>query len=144
MRTTPTISPPASGWGRCAVAALSRWVGGQTDCMIAPTGKVRRLLQGYGVRCPVFVAPTGIDLRRFRQGDDPMRRAVLRASLGIPADNTVLVCVGRLAEEKNIQELLKLRASLGSRPVTLLLVGDGPTGPGWSRWPGTCGWRPRR
>ena len=58
-----------------------------------------------------------------------MRRAVLRASLGIPAENTVLVCVGRLAEEKNIQELLKLRASLGSHPVTLLLVGDGPDRP---------------
>ena len=88
--------------------------------------EVRRLLQGYGVRCPVVVVPTGIDLRRFQQTDDPMRRAVLRASLGIPAENTVLVCVGRLAEEKNIQELLKLRASLASRPVTLLLVGDGP------------------
>ena len=115
--------------GRCAVAAFSRWVSGQTDCMIAPTGKVRGLLQGYGVRCPVFVVPTGIDLRRFQQAGDPMRRAVLRASLGIPADHTVLVCVGRLAEEKNIQELLRLRASLGSRPVTLLLVGDGPDRP---------------
>ena len=101
----------------------------QVDGMIAPTGKVRGLLQGYGVRCPVFVVPTGIDLRRFQQEGDPMRRAVLRASLGIPAENTVLVCVGRLAEEKNIQELLKLRASLGSRPVTLLLVGDGPDRP---------------
>ena len=105
---------PSIRMGRCAVAAFSRWVAAQTDCMIAPTGKVRRLLQGYGVRCPVVVVPTGIDLRRFQQTDDPMRRAVLRASLGIPTENTVLVCVGRLAEEKNIQELLKL------------LVGDGP------------------
>ena len=120
---------PSIRMGRCAVAAFSRWVSGQTDCMIAPTGKVRGLLQGYGVRCPVFVVPTGIDLRRFQQAGDPMRRAVLRASLGIPADHTVLVCVGRLAEEKNIQELLRLRASLGSRPVTLLLVGDGPDRP---------------
>ena len=120
---------PSIRMGRCAVAAFSRWVADQTDCMIAPTGKVRNLLQGYGVRCPVFVVPTGIDLRRFQQGADPMRRAVLRASLGIPAENTVLVCVGRLAEEKNIQELLKLRALLGSRPVTLLLVGDGPDRP---------------
>ena len=112
--------------GRTAVTLLTRWVAAQTDCMIAPTGKVRRLLQGYGVRRPVFVVPTGIDLRRFQKEADPMRRAVLRASLGIPAENSVLVCVGRLAEEKNIQELLKLRASLGSRPVTLLLVGDGP------------------
>lgn len=120
---------PSVRWGRCAVAAFSRWVAAQVDGMIAPTGKVRGLLQGYGVRCPVFVVPTGIDLRRFQQEGDPMRRPVLRASLGIPAENTVLVCVGRLAEEKNIQELLKLRASLGSRPVTLLLVGDGPDRP---------------
>lgn len=54
-----------------------------------------------------------------------MRRAVLRASLGIPAENTVLVCVGRLAEEKNIQELLKLRASLAP-PC------DAVAGGGWS------------
>ena len=120
---------PSIRMGRCAVAAFSRWVADQTDCMIAPTGKVRNLLQGYGVRCPVFVVPTGIDLRRFQQGADPMRRAVLRASLGIPAEHTVRVGVGRLAEEKNIQELLKLRALLGSRPVTLLLVGDGPDRP---------------
>ena len=94
--------------------------------MIAPTGKVWGLLQGYGVRCPVFVVPTGIDLRRFQQEGDPMRRAVLRASLGIPAENTVLVCVGRLAEEKNIQELLKLRASPGQPPC------DAVAGGGWS------------
>ena len=120
---------PSVRWGRCAVAALSRWVGNQTDCMIAPTGKVRRLLQGYSVRCPVFVVPTGIDLRRFQAPGDSLRRAVLRSSLGIPADHTVLVNVGRLAEEKNLQELLRFRARLGSRPVTLLLVGDGPDRP---------------
>ena len=130
---------PSVRWGRCVVAALSRWVGRQADCMIAPTGKVRRLLQEYNVRCPVFVAPTGIDLRHFRQGGDPMRRAVLRASLGIPADGTVLVSVGRLAEEKNLQELLRLRASLGHCPVTLLLVGDGPYRPQLEQLAGELG-----
>ena len=58
-----------------------------------------------------------------------MRRAVLRASLGIPRRKHRAGVRGRLAEEKNIQELLKLRALLGSRPVTLLLVGDGPDRP---------------
>lgn len=42
---------PSVRWGRCAVAAFSRWVAAQVDGMIAPTGKVRGLLQGYGVRC---------------------------------------------------------------------------------------------
>ena len=34
--------------------------------------------------------------------------------------------VGRLAEEKNLEELLHLRAAMGEAPVTLLLVGGGP------------------
>ena len=68
-----------------------------------------------------------------------MRRAVLRASLGIPADGTVLVSVGRLAEEKNLQELLRLRASLGHCPVTLLLVGDGPYRPQLEQLAGELG-----
>lgn len=38
----------------------------------------------------------------------------------------MLVFVGRLAEEKNLEELLRFRAGLGAGSVTLLLVGDGP------------------
>lgn len=68
--------------------------------MIAPTGKVRGLLQGYGVRCPVFVVPTGIDLRRFQQEGDPMRRAVLRASLGIPAETLCWCAWGALRRRR--------------------------------------------
>ena len=138
MRTTPTTSPqrPVGAVRGGGPLPLGGAAGGLHD---RPTGKVRRLLQEYNVRCPVFVAPTGIDLRHFRQGGDPMRRAVLRASLGIPADGTVLVSVGRLAEEKNLQELLRLRASLGHCPVTLLLVGDGPYRPQLEQLAGELG-----
>lgn len=120
---------PSVRFGKKAVAVFSRWVASHTDCMIAPTGKVRLLLQHYGVACPVFVVPSGIDLRRFGGEADPWRMAVLRASLDIPQDRLILVSVGRLAEEKNIDELLRLRASLGDAAVTLLLVGDGPDRP---------------
>ena len=34
---------PSRRWGRTAVAAFTRWVVGQTACVIAPTQKVRRL-----------------------------------------------------------------------------------------------------
>ena len=51
---------------------------------------------------------------------------MLKASLNIPQEHTVLVFVGRLAEEKNLSELLRFRANLGPGGVTLLLVGDGP------------------
>lgn len=117
---------PSVRLGRRAVAALSRWVAARTDCMIAPTGKVRTLLQGYGVRTPVFVVPSGIDLRRFQRPPVPGCRASLLAALDIPRENLVLVSVGRLAAEKNLDELLRFRAAMGDQAVTLLLVGDGP------------------
>ena len=117
---------PSVRFGKKAAAVFSRWAAAQTDCMIVPTGKVRLLLQSYGVDRPVVVVPSGIDLGRFRQEPDPWRMAVLRSSLDIPPENLVLVSVGRLAEEKNLDELLALRAELGNAPVTLLLVGDGP------------------
>lgn len=117
---------PSVRLGRRAVAALSRWVAARTDCMIAPTGKVRALLQGYGVRTPVFVVPSGIDLRRFQRPPVPGCRASLLAALDIPRENLVLVSVGRLAAEKNLDELLRFRAAMDDQAVTLLLVGDGP------------------
>jgi len=117
---------PSVRFGKKAVALFSRWVAARTDCIIAPTGKTRVLLQNYGVSCPVFVVPSGIDLKPFRQEKDALRSAVLRASLGIPEERAVLVFLGRLAEEKNAGELLQCRAALGDRPLTLLLVGDGP------------------
>ena len=117
---------PSVHFGRKAAAVFTRWAASHTDCLIAPTAKVRMLLQGYGVQKPVFVVPSGIDLRHFRSEPDPLRSAVLRASLDIPQDRTVLVFVGRLAEEKRVDELLRFRADMGPGGVTLLLVGDGP------------------
>ena len=117
---------PSVHFGKRAAAIFTRWAASHTDCLIAPTGKVRRLLQDYGVQKPVFVVPSGIDLSRFRSEPDPLRSAVLRSSLDIPQDRFLLVNVGRLAEEKNIGELLRFRADLGPGTYTLLLVGDGP------------------
>lgn len=117
---------PNVRFGKKAAAVFTRWAASHTDCLIAPTGKVRLLLQSYGVEKPVFVAPSGIDLRRFRGEPDPLRQNVLKASLDIPRDRTILVFVGRLAEEKRVDELLRFRAGMGPGGVTLLLVGDGP------------------
>lgn len=118
---------PIRRHGHQAVALLSRWVTDRTDCVIAPTEKVRRLLEGYGVRTTIRVVPTGIDLRKFTAPVPEGRLAELRRSLGIPEDHLILACIGRLAEEKNVQELLHCFANRNTRtPMTLLLVGDGP------------------
>lgn len=120
---------PSRRWGRKMAAAFSRRVIGQTACVIAPTAKVRALLEGYDVSRPVHVIPTGIDLARFTAPADPARLAELRHGLGLSEEDCVLVFVGRLAEEKNISGLLRQMSTLHRRDVKLLLVGDGPYRP---------------
>lgn len=116
---------PSRRWGRRLVRGFTRHVLAQADAVFAPTEKVRELLLGYGVQAPVYVVPTGIDLRRFSAPADPAGIAARRAALGIPAQNRVLLYLGRLAKEKNLDALLECRARFGEN-VTLLLVGDGP------------------
>ena len=120
---------PSRRWGRAMVRWFTRAVTARTDAVIAPTEKVRRLLEGYGVKKPVRVIPTGIDLDRFAAAPAPALVQARRAALGIPDGHTVLLFVGRLAREKSIDELLESRAALGAAPVTLLLSGGGPDEP---------------
>ena len=56
---------PSRKWGRRAIAAFSRWIIARTACVIAPTDKVRALLERYQVNRPIYVIPSGIDLRQF-------------------------------------------------------------------------------
>lgn len=119
---------PSKRWGRRAVRHFTCAVAGQVDCMIAPTGKVEALLRSYDVRCPIAVAPSGIDLRPFEAPAEEEKLAALRRQLGLDPEGLVLVSVGRLAQEKNHGELLEALAALpyADRRVQLVFVGDGP------------------
>lgn len=117
---------PSERLGRRTMAAFAYWIGTQIDCYVAPTEKIRTLLEGYGVKCPVSVIPTGLDLSALAAPVAPEKRADLRKSLGIPDDHLVLAAIGRLAEEKNTEELINYMTGLREQPVTMLLVGDGP------------------
>ena len=126
-RTTPTTFSPSRRWGRAAVRAFTRHIAAGCDAFIAPTAKVARLLESYGVACPVHTLPTGIDTARFARVD-PAAAAALRARWGVQPGQAVLLYVGRLAQEKNIGELLALAQRLGAQGAAakLVLVGDGP------------------
>ncbi|MGN0169038.1 MAG: glycosyltransferase family 4 protein [Acetatifactor sp.] len=122
---THYISPRKS-WGRQLVCSLSRLIATQTDCMIAPTEKVRRLLTGYGITKPLYVIPTGIEQTCFSEQETTKDRAAVRQKWNIREDCTLLVFVGRLAKEKNCKELIRAIDWFRGREVALLMVGDGP------------------
>lgn len=118
---------PSQRWGRAAARSFTRHIAARCDALIAPTAKVAALLAGYGVACPVATLPTGIETARFAS-PDPAAVAALRRRLRLPEGRPVLLYLGRLAREKNVEELLTAAAALG-REATLLIVGDGPDRP---------------
>lgn len=117
---------PNKKWGRAMVALFTRKVLKNTQCVIAPTGKVRSILLKYGVTRPIQVVPTGINLTRITRPIDDWEKQTLRMKMGIPKHHQVLLSVGRLAKEKNLEEILLFLSKIEQKDVTLLIVGDGP------------------
>ncbi|WP_200934421.1 MULTISPECIES: glycosyltransferase [unclassified Methylophilus] len=107
---------------------IAQWVSRkqcqQVDTVVSPSGQMRDVLQQYGVTTPITVIPTGLDASRFVPGDG----AAFREKYGIPAQRPLLMFVGRVAHEKNIQFLLEmLSLVIQDHPEVLLVItGEGP------------------
>ena len=112
------------------VAQLSKSILSKTNQVIVPTKKVEKILEKYEVEEPISVIPTGIDLKHFQGKMTEMECENLKKQWNIPLENKVLVSVGRLAKEKNLEEILNYFARLiheeEKENLTLLIVGDGP------------------
>ncbi len=94
------------------------------NMVIVPTMIVKEYLNEIGVRSPIRSVPTGIDIDIYSKGDPNW----LREKFNIDPDKKVLIFVGRLGQEKNVNFLLKSFADIAkTNPDTILvLVGEGP------------------
>lgn len=112
-------------WSRFVLSYVGNY-SRKVDLVIAPTPQIRSfIIDTYGIdHNKVIAIPTGIPMEQYRQGDPTW----LRAQLGIPETDSILLFVGRLGEEKNIPFLLEaLGIILKEMPsANLVLVGDGP------------------
>lgn len=123
-----TYVVPIKGVGEKAVGTLSRLRLKEVKCIIAPTKKVEDTLRSYGITAPIAVVPSGINLDRFRNAMNAEERSQRRKALGIEDTDRVLLNLGRLGNEKNLDELIGYFASVRSEYPNLkfLIVGDGP------------------
>ena len=119
---------PTQKMGEWVVGGLSKMRLRKAEVIVAPTQKVENVLRGYGLHNPIHVVPSGIALDQHKERITPEERAEKRKELGIPQDHTVLLNLGRLGTEKNLQELLQLLAVAlaHTKKLTLLIVGAGP------------------
>ncbi len=93
--------------------------------IISPSYDVKNELLRYGVKKEITILPTGIDDSSFKIGD----RQKVREKYNVKDDERLLLFVGRLGKEKNIDFLLEALEKLVKNEkecYKLMLVGDGP------------------
>lgn len=119
---------PSERLGRKFVAAVTRFVCNHTDAVIAPTKKTADILEGYEVDAPIYIIPTGLNLEHLQLPSYNASAASLRAKLEIPNNVPVLITLGRVAREKNLDFVLTQMATPAMRnsKAHLVIVGDGP------------------
>lgn len=107
------------------VQYFSRVFCNRCDWVISPSAMIKDVLVDYGVSRPITVIPTGVSLPAAQP---PAAQQQLRQALGLTADDFVEVSVNRIAEEKNLDTLIKAHAALQRElpNAKLVLVGDGP------------------
>lgn len=116
--------PIASGLVKRCVIGIAKSFCNRCDLVITPTSVIRDLLQGYGVTTSIIPIPTGIEVQRFSGG----KTDYLRRALGIPEKDIILLFVGRIGKEKNLEYLLEVFSLVvkEARDTVLVLVGSGP------------------
>lgn len=103
------------------VAAFARRV----DSVLAPGRAIVEMLREYGFRGEVQLFPNPVDLEAFRAADG----AAFRAEFHMGPNTPLVMYLGRLAPEKNLNVMLRaFNQARASRPeLRLLVVGDGPS-----------------
>jgi 1,2-diacylglycerol 3-alpha-glucosyltransferase len=86
--------------------------------VIAPSMALKNLLKSRGIKNPIEVIPTGIDVGHLR----PINKTLARKRLGL-GDDRVFLCLGRVSHEKNLDLVIRAMTDIDAK---LLVVGQGP------------------
>jgi 1,2-diacylglycerol 3-alpha-glucosyltransferase len=94
------------------------------DYIIAPSDKIKNDLLSLGIRKPIEVIPTGVDVEKFKIS----QKDFLRKKFNLKEDEKILLHVGRLGKEKSVDFLLyAFKIILKNDPKAhLIIVGYGP------------------
>ncbi|TSC97033.1 MAG: GDP-mannose-dependent alpha-mannosyltransferase MgtA [Candidatus Berkelbacteria bacterium Licking1014_2] len=87
----------------------SRQFCNSADRIVAPSTALKDVLISYGVTKPITVIPTGIYLEKYHRLDP----RPLKAKFNIPDSRKLILFVGRLAIEKNVDLLVETFRRLG-------------------------------
>ena len=98
--------------------------------LIVPTTKTYKLFkEKYKFEKNINIIPTGIEVERFfKENIDKKKLQELRKKIKLTKKDFIILFVGRLAEEKNVEFLIDSQLDLVKKHnnIKLIIVGDGP------------------
>ena len=106
-----------------AAVQLTRSYANAADAVIVPTAAMEARLREIGVRTPIAVVPSGVDVAAFTAG---RRSPAVRALLGADEFTPLALVVSRLAREKNLELAIDALARSRVPGTRLAIVGGGP------------------
>jgi 1,2-diacylglycerol 3-alpha-glucosyltransferase len=119
-----------AGVARLIVAGTLRRLFRSVDRLTVPSRFMETLMRSYGVQCPIDVIPNGIIPEDFVLQEEEQSALALHFARVVPeiGSRRVLLYVGRIAREKNVDLLLEaMQRIVSAAPeVLLLLAGSGP------------------
>ncbi len=125
----PTVTRHLPGYIQVRLERMlwsyGRWYTKKFTALITPTETTSREARKILER-PVNTISNGIDLHAFhpRRNDD--NEAAIRQKWGLPPEVPILLHVGRLDPDKNVERVIQAAAPLlGQGEAHLLIVGDG-------------------
>ena len=94
------------------------------DLVISPSAGMEKILRQLEVESPIEVVPNGVELGRYLDA-----APLPRAQFGFSEEDVLLIYVGRLGREKNVDFLLRAfnAVSQSFEHARLLILGDGPS-----------------
>ncbi len=109
------------------LTTFSKYLCDSVASIIAPSEKTKDKLQSYGVKRPICIIPTGLDLERFKdESVDEKKRDEIRAKHGIGKDLKLITYIGRIADEKSIDIIVNGATHLTDENARIMIVGGGP------------------
>ena len=102
-----------------------RYLYNRMDCIIVNSPQMREQMLELGVNVRMEFIPNGVDLARFRPAIDADERGLIRRSLGIESQATVITTVGAVHPRKGTDLLLESYVRLAARfsDLHLYIVG---------------------
>ncbi|MFW6148308.1 MAG: glycosyltransferase [Atribacterota bacterium] len=99
----------------------------KVDVITTPSQSMKKLISHYGIKKEIVVIPNAINLEVFQERNEEQCKKLVEQA-GLKDNDIVLLYVGRISFEKNVDKIIKALAIMKKRNITnvkLLLVGEG-------------------